>query len=385
MSDMSWNLLAAGPPVAPPSIGTALIWWGYYTALAFATGLGLLTGVLAPGGPLARRARPLAIPIAVAIALSAVGELAELSSARQRTSFWAGLAPSTLVDFFTDPRGMGKPTGLTLAQMVAYLVLIGLLVAWWKTSARGVAIAVLGTSVATVVIPQLPVGPVVAQRIATGTMTALHFTAVVLWIGGLLILAVLAALGAARREQDDAEDSDLAADWARVWMRFSQVALWSVGILVVTGSWMAWMHVGSPAQLFTTSYGRLLLAKLVVVASLLCAGAYNARVLLPRLAAARAAGDERAVRRIAVEHFPKVVAVEAFLGLTVLAIVPFFTGSARAQAGSPVARSFDLTVFGTGVVLTVLVAATLVAGVRTRVGTPADVREPSRAPDVTRR
>lgn len=359
---MSWNIVAAGPPAAPPSVGVALIWWGYYAALALAAGLGLTVGVLASAGPLARRARPLAIPIAVFVAVTAVAELAELSSSRQRTSWWAGLAPSTLADFFTDPRGMGKPTGLTLTQMVAYLVLIGALVAWWRTSARGAAITVLAASVATVVIPQLPVGPLLAQRVATGTMTALHFTAVVLWIGGLLILAILGVLGGWGRAS---AGSDIAADWARVWSRFSQVALWSVGVLIVTGSWMAWMHVGSPTQLFTTAYGRLLLVKLVVVVALLCAGAYNMRVMLPRLAAARAAGDDRARWRIAVEHLPKVVAVEALLGLTVLAIVPFFTGSARMQAGSPAARTFDLTVFGSVALLTLLVGVTMVAGART--------------------
>ncbi|NMO04748.1 CopD family protein [Gordonia sp. TBRC 11910] len=363
---MSWNILAAGPqPPAPPTVGTALIWSVYFAALALAVGLGLTVGVLAPDGPLARRARRLAVPIAVVVAVTAVLALAELASTRQGTSLWSGLAPSTLQDFFIAPHGPGKPTGLTLAQMMAYLLLVAALIAWRVTSARGMALIVLALGVTTVVIPQLPVGPLLAQRVATGTMTALHFTAVVLWIGGLLILAILGILG--RWDAGVADDDAIAADWAGVWGRFSNVALCSVGVLIVTGTWMAWTHVGSPAQLFTTHYGRLLLAKLVVVMLLVCAGAYNTRVLLPRLAAARAADDRRAVWRLAVEHFPKVVAVEAVLGLTVLVIVPFLSGSARMQGGSKPARSFDLTVFGTGALLTALVAATLVAGTRVAV------------------
>lgn len=338
--------------------------------MALAVGLGLTVGVLAPDGPLARRARVLAAPIVVIVGVTAVFELAEVVSVRQGTSFWGALTVSTLHSYLTDPHGPGKPTGLTLAQMIAYVLLVGALLTWRATSARAAGIAVLLLGVATVVIPQLPIGPLLAQRVATGTMTASHFAAVVLWIGGLLILALLGILGRWGRAAE--QGAVVAADWARVWVRFSNVALCSVGVLIVTGSWMAWMHVGSPAQLFTTSYGRLLLAKLVVVCLLLCAGAYNTRVLLPRLTAARAAGDDRSVWRLAVEHFPKVVAAEAILGLTVLAIVPFLSGSARVQGGSPPARSFDLTVFGTGVLLTALVAATLVAG--TRIGVRASPR-----------
>lgn len=111
-------------------------------------------------------------------------------------------------------------------------------------------------------------------------------------------------------------------------------------------------------------YGQHLTIKLVAVCALLAAGAYNTRVLLPRIRAARADGDTRTMLRLAVHHFPVVVAAESVIAIAVLAVVPFLRGSARAQAGAAAAGPFDLTVFGCGTVLVVLTAAALWAGTR---------------------
>ena len=101
-----------------------------------------------------------------------------------------------------------------------------------------------------------------------------------------------------------------------------------------------------------------------LVALLLCAGAYNVRVLLPRIRARQADGDIRGLFRLAAQHFPLVVFVEALLATCVLTVVPFLRGSARAQAGSPTAVSFDLGAFGVGVVLITAVAGAMWAGAR---------------------
>ncbi|GAB92822.1 CopD family protein [Gordonia rhizosphera] len=118
-------------------------------------------------------------------------------------------------------------------------------------------------------------------------------------------------------------------------------------------------------QLFTTVYGRYLGIKLLMVLGLLIAGAYNVRVLLPRIRAARADGDDSSALRLVARNFPVVVAIESVLAIGVLVIVPFLRGSARQEAGWDDARSFDLTVFGTGVLLVALVAAALWFGSRT--------------------
>ncbi len=157
------------------------------------------------------------------------------------------------------------------------------------------------------------------------------------------------------------------------------LALWCVGAMIVSGAWLAWTHVGSPGQLLSTPYGRHLTLKLVLVGALMAAGAYNTRVLLPRLRAARASGDTRTTLRLAVHHFPAVVAAESAVGIAILAVVPFLRGSARGQAGGPAAGPFDLAVFGCGAVLVALTAAALWAGTRVPPRTP-ELRRTSAAP-----
>ncbi|MBU3067165.1 CopD family protein [Nocardia sp. NEAU-G5] len=154
--------------------------------------------------------------------------------------------------------------------------------------------------------------------------------------------------------------------------RFGTVAICAVGVLIVSGAWLAWTHIGTPAQMLTTPYGRHLTVKLVMVAAMPVVGTCNSRVLLPGIAAARERGDHAPAGLLALRNFP--VAVEAILAVGVLLVVPFLAGSGRTQAGRPAARAFDPTVFGTGVLLVALVAAALWAGGRARVGW-APVRE----------
>ena len=57
--------------------------------------------------------------------------------------------------------------------------------------------------------------------------------------------------------------------------RFSQIAVWSVPLIFVTGVWLALRLTGSPTALLTSPYGQLLLAKLVLASLALAIGAWN--------------------------------------------------------------------------------------------------------------
>lgn len=65
--------------------------------------------------------------------------------------------------------------------------------------------------------------------------------------------------------------------------RFSQSSLIAVSILVITGSINGWLMIGSWDNLVTTTYGRLLLSKLLVVAIMIALGAFNRLHLMPRI------------------------------------------------------------------------------------------------------
>lgn len=146
------------------------------------------------------------------------------------------------------------------------------------------------------------------------------------WLGGIFALT---ALVFSRRKLS----LDGGVVWMQIWKRFTVVAQVCVGILLVSGLWLAWEAVGSIPQLWETPYGRFLLLKTSLVLALIATGIFNEFVLLPKAMRLRARGDERGLFSLVLHHFPRTVAVEAVLALGVLAVVPFLNGSSREQVG----------------------------------------------------
>ncbi|MFC7259080.1 copper resistance CopC/CopD family protein [Streptomyces lutosisoli] len=117
--------------------------------------------------------------------------------------------------------------------------------------------------------------------------SVLHLLAMALWLGGLT--ALLTAL------YRPAEPLSTA-----VVTRFSRLALASVAVLAGTGVYQSWRGLGSWDALTSTSYGRILLAKLCAVLLLLAGAAYSRR-WTGRLAVTEAALlAPAAVERVAV-------------------------------------------------------------------------------------
>jgi copper transport protein len=194
----------------------------------------------------------------------------------------------------------------------------------------------------------------------TWTMTVLsylHPIAACAWVGGIVALVALAG---ARRGLTPAAG----LVWARIWRRFSVVAEICVGVVLVSGLWLGWKSVGGISQLGETPYGRFLLLKTTLVFTLIAIGAVNELVLLPRIARLRAGGDTRSLFQLAVGHFPRLVSVEAAIGVAVLIVVPFLNGSAREQAGGAAEPPATGAVFAAVLILLALIAASFVANLR---------------------
>ncbi len=326
-----------GPTPPAPAALDVVTQVVYYLSLSIPLGIGLTAGALAipesQGGLVARQVRTLAVPAAIVVLLGVVLQF----------------------------RAAAHLSVMTLTQLLAMVLAgCGLVAMRWSRS-RTLPLGVAAVAVVAAVIPEIPVTFANLSRVVSNVLTAVHVLGAITWVGGLVVLA---ATGIAGRRTTTRGDEGLAADWAQIWERFSLVAMMAVGALVVSGSWLAWSHVGTLDQLLTTAYGRALAVKLVLVVLLLCAGAYNVRVLLPRIRALQSDGDTRGLFHLAAQHFPAVVFAEALLAICVLTVVPFLRGSARAQAGSPAAVSFDLGTFGVGVVLIAAVAAAMWAGTR---------------------
>ncbi|GHA64568.1 transport integral membrane protein [Streptomyces tendae] len=96
------------------------------------------------------------------------------------------------------------------------------------------------------------------------TSSVLHLLATAVWLGGLV--ALLTTLRASRPAPD-----------AGTVARFSRTAFAAVTVLVVTGVYQSWRGLGSWEALTGSAYGRLLLAKVVLVAVLLAAAAVSRR------------------------------------------------------------------------------------------------------------
>ena len=140
-------------------------------------------------------------------------------------------------------------------------------------------------------------GKTTVDSVADGLIDRVHVLAVSAWVGGIAMLALLAITSHRYLTPAGAEV------WARLWPRFSIVALVAVGCVLVSGAWLSWKHLGSPSELFDTSFGRVLLLKVSLVAVMIAVGAINEFLLLPRIARVRAAGAAGSVFRLAVRVF----------------------------------------------------------------------------------
>ncbi|MDY6809482.1 MAG: CopD family protein [Actinomycetota bacterium] len=357
-----------------PDLGEIAATALYYLGLSAATGVGLTLAYLiprsGPGGILAGRAHRIVLPVTVFVAITGVLELVT-GEVKGESEGRAGTGPGG-GDGLGPGGGDGNGPGTTLdpdvvsvIQWGGYVLLVLALVGLYLRSGRAFGWSTVAAAVATGLAPYIPWGAHSVNRVARDVLNGIHVTGTFLWVGGLLILGVLGLLGFAKRGAVSSDERSQAADeWARVWERFSAIALWAVGMILVSGTWMTWVHVGTPEQMLTTAYGRYLGIKLLMVGGLLAAGTFNVTVLLPRIRTAQEAGDETSAFRLAARRFPTVVTAEIMLATGVLCVLPFLEGSARQEAGWPAARSFDWTVFGVGVVLVGLIALALWSGSR---------------------
>ncbi|MEY2245136.1 copper resistance protein CopC [Streptomyces sp. BF23-18] len=94
--------------------------------------------------------------------------------------------------------------------------------------------------------------------------SVLHLLAMAVWLGGLAAL-----LTALHRPAEPVAPA--------VVTRFSRLALVSVAVLAATGVYQSWRGLGSWNALTSTSYGRLLVVKVALVALLLAAAAFSRR------------------------------------------------------------------------------------------------------------
>lgn len=210
-----------------------------------------------------------------------------------RAPYEAGAGPAAAFDASALGRTLAGRPGLALLARLAVVLLTAVFLVWLSRSRESrdrrepVALAA-GTALAV----GLALTWAAAEHASAGiqvplamTSSVLHLLATGVWLGGLV--ALLLTL---RRSSGE--------DLTEVVPRFSRIAFASVTVLVVTGVYQSWRGLGSVSALSGTSYGRLLLAKLVAVTALVLAAGYS-RCWTARLAAPATARTVAVRERVA--------------------------------------------------------------------------------------
>lgn len=226
-----------------------------------------------------------------------------------------------------DVDGSGLRNVLSSTFGTAHLIRLGLLLAialLLRPLLRGetgradqILLAVLGgAAIFTWPVAGHPAAsPVAAVSVV---VDAVHLTSMAVWLGGLLMLIVfLLRL---------ANDRELGAILP-IWSRWAALA---VCALVLAGTVQALIEVGTPGALVSTTYGRLIIAKVVLLGAVIAVAAYSRKLVRDRLAGG---GPRRLRRAVGVEL--GITAVVLGLSAVLVQTTPARTASANEDLGGP--------------------------------------------------
>ncbi|MEO6446199.1 MAG: CopD family protein [Gemmatimonadaceae bacterium] len=265
--------------VATPaeSLSYILIRWASFTSFVLLIGAGVYLTFVQPrlhAAASGDRADRLAARVKATGRVTSIAVLV-LAFARVRaqqsmmTESFGDDIPVALADLLQGAWGLGVALQLTagVAGFVAY-----------KRSRWGRAARVMVTIaiVTAALVPALS-GHAAGEEQPLLPMLAdtLHVLAAGAWAGTLLVLAMVVLPGAWRGFDESGTGVK------DVLVAFTPIALGSAALLVVTGSYAAYLHVGSLAALTSTRYGQALLWKVGFVVVMVGIGALNWKRLGP--------------------------------------------------------------------------------------------------------
>lgn len=306
----------------PWAVANSLARWVTYLAALTAAGAAVFDRWLRAGGE-----STLARFIGRMAAVGAVGSAFQIPIfAAEATGLgWeAWVSTSALGDALTSP--VASSAGVRI---------VGLALLAWAVRKRTQS-ALTAVAAATVVGSELVSGHTLTTDPQWLVMSAdaVHVAAAALWLGGLVGLHRLLS----RREEHPGPAASTVA-------RFSTVATWSVGALVVAGSTLAWAEVRAFWALTATPYGWTLLVKIGVAAVVLGFGLYNNRVLVPAIGKAETGeGPVGAWRKLT-----KVVRIEVVGLAVVLAVTAVLVNLQPAAEAAGVSGPYSVFLpFGEG-------------------------------------
>lgn len=301
----------------------------------------------AAGAAFAARVRRLLVGSALLGALATAAGLGLQAAIASATTFWGALEPETLRELLQT--NFGQAWAMRLLAFAA----VGVVVPFLRPAgaeadpvaapapalhtgppppapdgARAVSWVVAALAGAALIITPALSGHARATSpvVLNVAVDAVHVAAMAAWVGGLVLL--LAAVPAATRALAPAERTRLLA---AVLQRFSPLALVSVAVLVATGAYGTVVYLDAVGDLVDSEWGRLVLAKIVLLVALIGLGALNQRRTMPRLRRLAADGappgdDGRTLR--------SALRAEVALAVAVLGVTGVLVGISPPAAGA---------------------------------------------------
>jgi copper transport protein len=283
-------------------------WFGILSAVAL---LGMLTTplVFRREGPSRAPRLSMMLPWACAIVVS--GGITLFLKAHQISpthDIWTGLGALM-------PTAIGR---VWAAKIALTVLLVGTLAAYWRARRHRTGLWSLGIvlSLLTLMIDGLvshSAATVELRSLAVGAQMV-HLLGIALWVGGLGYFATLFWWGSHR-------DRSLVYQLAWALPAFSLLAAAAVGLLTLSGIYLARLHLGSIADLASTAYGRILFAKLAIVALMSALGGYHQFVVHRRILASLNRPPEHGDR--VSRRFRWTLRLEALLGLLTLLLAAY--------------------------------------------------------------
>ncbi len=348
----------AAPPPQTATDGTddgssgGALWLGRVlstTAILALFGALVLVGTAWPEGPeyviTARFLRSLWAIALVGTALFVVAFTAEVSD----RAFGASLSPAT----WTDLLDAGWPGRAALLRLL-------LVVATGWVVLRPERVIDPTTQLPAFVIPALAVVAVGLSRTGgdlalVGTLLSIaHALAAAVWLGGALLVARVVVAGPG--------DDDL----VHAVRGFNRISAPAIALTVVTGVFQMFRLVGG--ALFTSSHGRVLLLKAVVVAAMVFVAMTARQMVSARLQRAEE------MTAASADRFRRAYSAEAGIGIVVLALSGWLLALSPAgiddRVTYPVERQFVDTASGLDMIVSVTPAMAGLNGLRVEVEAP---------------
>jgi copper transport protein len=137
---------------------------------------------------------------------------------------------------------------------------------------------------------------------------AVHLIFASAWVGSLAVLLFAALPAIVRTSQQPF------ADAASLVRTFSPLALFAAAVAIFTGTVSAFVHIKGIPELWTTPYGRTLSIKLLVVLLTATTGAYNWKVVSPRL------GSQAATHHIRRSSMAEIIIAATIVAVTAVLV-----------------------------------------------------------------